>query len=91
VIITTVVIVSALFMLLIWLVVKAHRRKVHTGVEGIIGETGEVFKDILSDEGGLVKLRGEIWKAVSNGEQILTGSKVKVLAVHDLQITVTKT
>jgi membrane-bound serine protease (ClpP class) len=47
VVITTVVIVSALFMLLIWLVVKAHKRKVHTGVEGIIGETGEVLKTFI--------------------------------------------
>jgi len=90
VVITTVVVVSALFILLIWLVVRAHRRKVFTGVEGIINEIGEVTNDILSDSNGLVKLHGEIWKAVSNGEQILAGSKVKVLEVHDLQITVTK-
>jgi len=90
VIITTVVIVSALFILLIWLVVKAYKRKVTTGIEGIIGEHGEVTKDISPDTSGLVKLHGELWTAISKGELITSGSKVKVLEVHDLQITVTK-
>ena len=89
VIITTVIIVSALFILLAWLVLRAHKRKVVTGTEGLIGDIGEVTKDI-TDQYGLVKLRGEIWKAISNGEQISAGTKVKVTGINDLELTVTK-
>ncbi len=89
-IITTVVIVSALFILLVWLVIRAHKRKIYSGVEGIIGEIGEVVKEIIPDKDGLVKLHGELWKAVSNNEQIISGEKVKVVNVHDLFLTVTK-
>src|SRR4030095_12355720 len=63
VIITTVIIISALFILLGWLVVRAHKRKVVTGTEGLIGDIAEVTKDI-TDVYGLVKMRGEIWRAI---------------------------
>jgi membrane-bound serine protease (ClpP class) len=90
VIITTVVIISGLFMLLIWLVIKAHKHKVYTGEEGLIGEIGEVTKDILINNEGFVKLHGEFWKAISKDEHLAAGEKVKVVEVHDLQLTVTK-
>ena len=90
VIITTVIIISGLFILLIWLVLRAFKRKVTTGVEGILGEIGEVTNDITPEGSGLIKLHGEIWTAISLGELISAGSKVKVLEVHDLEVTVTK-
>jgi membrane-bound serine protease (ClpP class) len=90
VIITTVIVLTLLFILLGWLVIRAHKRKVTTGNQGIIGEIGEVARDISITGEGLVKLHGEIWKAVSEGEPIPSGSKVKVLSIHDLQIKVAK-
>lgn len=89
VIITTVVILTFLFLLLGWFVVRAYKKKVTTGAEGLIGDTGVVFRDITLAGEGLVKLHGEIWKAVSEAE-IPKGSKVKVLEIQDLKIKVAK-
>jgi membrane-bound serine protease (ClpP class) len=88
VVITTVLIISLLFMLLAWLVIKAHRRRAMTGESGMLGEIGEVFEDITGGFGS-VKIMGEIWKAESN-ENIPKGSKVKVAGVKDLTIRVNK-
>jgi len=90
VIITTVIVLTLLFLLLGWLVIRAHKRKVTTGEEGLIGEIGEVFNDITVTGEGLVKLHGEIWAAVSEGELIPKGTHVKVLEIHDLKIKVAK-
>ncbi len=88
VIITTVIIITALFAVLAWLVVRAHRRKAMTGESGMIGEIGEVFIDIINGK-GTVKIMGELWKAESD-QPIEKGAKVKVLGVHDLTIRVQK-
>ncbi len=93
VIITTVIVISALFILLIYLVVKAFKRKVETGVEGMVGETGEVVEDITADKEGAVKVHGERWYAllpVGSTEAIAKGNKVKVVGVHNLKLTVLK-
>jgi membrane-bound serine protease (ClpP class) len=90
VIITTVLIISGMFVLLAWLVVRAHRRKPMTGESGMIGAIGEVLVDIIGGK-GTVRIMGEIWKAeTSDAEDIPKGSKVKVLSVHDLTIKVKK-
>lgn len=88
VIITTVIIITALFAVLAWLVVRAHKRKAMTGESGMIGEIGEVFMDIINGK-GTVKIMGELWKAESD-QSIEKGAKVKVLKVHDLTIKVQK-
>lgn len=88
VIITTVLIIAGLFVLISWLVVKAHKRKAMTGASGMIGEIGEVFNDI-SGGIGVVKIMGEIWKAKAD-ENIPRGNKVKVIEVKDLTIIVQK-
>lgn len=93
VIITTVIVISALFILLIYLVVKAFKRKVETGVEGMVGETGEVVEDITADKEGAVKVHGERWYALlpeGSTEVITKGNKVKVLGIHNLKLTVQK-
>ncbi len=88
VIITTVIIITTLFALLAWLVVRAHKRKAMTGESGMIGEIGEVFMDIINGK-GTVKIMGELWKAESD-QPIEKGSKVKVINIHDLTIKVQK-
>ncbi len=93
VIITTVLIVSGMFILLIWLVVKAHKRKVVTGEEGLIGEICEVLDKIEAGKTGAVKLHGEIWNAVlpsGSDENISVKTKAKVIAVNNLTLTVQK-
>jgi membrane-bound serine protease (ClpP class) len=93
VIITTVLVISALFILLIFLVVKAQRRKVETGKEGFIGEIGEVYKEFTSAGTGVVKIHGEMWNAFlapGTEEALSSGTHVKVIAVNNLKITVQK-
>lgn len=93
VIITTVLIISALFILLIFLVVKAQRRKVETGKEGFIGEIGEVTEELKAGSVGVVKIHGELWNAVPAPgieESLSPGTQVKVVAVKNLRITVQK-
>jgi membrane-bound serine protease (ClpP class) len=91
VIITTVLIVSALFILLIALVVKAHKRKVVTGQQGLVGEIAEVVSDIAAGMPGSVKLHGEIWNArlqEGAGENVAVGTRVKVTEVNNLTLIV---
>ncbi len=93
VIIFTVIIISGLFILLISLVVRAHKRKVVTGKQGLIGEICEVIDKIEAGRTGAVKLHGEIWNAVEeqgSNEEIPVHSKAKVIAVNNLTLTVHK-
>jgi membrane-bound serine protease (ClpP class) len=93
VIITTVFVISLLFILLIYLVVKAHRRKVVTGSQGLVGEIGEVTDEINADKPGLIKLHGELWNAECEpgfGSNLEPGIKVKVIEVNNLKLTVQK-
>jgi membrane-bound serine protease (ClpP class) len=88
VIISTVIIITATFAVLSYLVYKAHKRKAMGGESGMIGEIGEVFEDIVNGK-GMVKIMGEIWNAEAK-EDINRGDKVKVVQVHDLTIRVQK-
>lgn len=70
-------------------VIRAHRRKAQTGKEEMIGLIGEVV-DALTPE-GLIRVRGELWKAVSkNGEKIEFGEKVRVVGMDGLKLIVVR-
>jgi membrane-bound serine protease (ClpP class) len=73
------------FGLSIFLVVKAHRRKPVTGMEGIIGLEGEARTDIHMD--GEVFVHGEIWKARSD-MPIKAGEKIIVEQADNLTLKV---
>lgn len=90
VIITTSIVISSLFILLVYLVVKARRKKVESGIEGMIGEIGEVLDEITSEQEGAVKIHGEIWNAKLNAGMvpIQPGEKVKVVSVSNLKLIV---
>jgi len=78
---------SGFFVILIRVALRAHRAKVTTGAEGMIGETGEARSDI--DPEGSVFLAGTHWTAYSDGP-IKSGEKVTVLKVDGLKLKVTK-
>ncbi|HEX6847305.1 MAG TPA: nodulation protein NfeD [Chitinophagaceae bacterium] len=82
-------IVSALFFLLIvGFGIRAQRRKVVTGIEGLVGDTGEVM-EALSPM-GTIKVQGEIWNAESLGGTINKGEKVRIKQMKGLKLLVEK-
>jgi membrane-bound serine protease (ClpP class) len=79
---------SLIFLFLVFLVVRAHGRKVHTGKEGLIGEIGLAQTDLNPE--GKVFVHGELWNAEGTS-LIPKGSRVKVIRVLDsLKIRVEK-
>jgi membrane-bound serine protease (ClpP class) len=68
-------------------VVRAHRARVATGVEGLVGEVGESITDILPGGRGKVFVHGEYWDAVSS-ESIPRGRSVRVKAVDHMDLEV---
>lgn len=89
VLITTVVVISAFFILAISLAVKAYHRKPQTGDKGILGESGRAQQRITPDLPGRVFVHGEIWKAQSN-EIIEAGEPVEVTGIEHLVLKVKK-
>ena len=79
---------AAFFFFAVRAVYKAHRARPTTGQEGIIGEVGEVREDL--DPEGLVFVQGELWRAISDGENILRGEKVVIKKVNGLKLIVGK-
>jgi membrane-bound serine protease (ClpP class) len=84
VILATVGAIAAFFLFVIAFAVRAHRKKVTTGREGIVGAVGVVR------HGGMVFVEGELWRAEC-AEQLENGDRVRVLAVEHMKIKVEKT
>jgi membrane-bound serine protease (ClpP class) len=59
------------------------------GAPALVGQTG-VARGTLSPE-GQVLVQGELWRAVVRGAPIDEGSRVRVVDVHGLTLTVEKT
>ena len=87
VIISVVVFTAAFFLFALRYVVKAHRKQVVTGVEGLIGQTAEVREKI--DPEGLVYVAGALWKAVAD-EPIDVNVRVVIVAVDGMVVKVEK-
>ncbi len=84
-----VVIFTALFFTATFsLAYRAYRQKPVTGGEGLIGLQGRAASDVTAD-GGIVRVRGEIWSAYSS-ETIKKGEAVSVVSVSGLTIKVKK-
>ena len=73
--------------ILYWLIWKAMRRPVTTGVEGMIGAVGQVIQNSAGSHKVFVK--GEIWDAVSV-EQLSVGDPVEITGLKRMQLTVRK-
>jgi membrane-bound serine protease (ClpP class) len=83
VIVATVTTIAAFFLFMITFIMKAHKRKVTTGREGILGSEGEVRP------GGMVFLQGELWRAECD-EPLGKGDRIKVVAVENMKVKVEK-
>lgn len=68
------------------LVLRAHRRPVRTGHEGLIGERGVALTAV--ERTGHVRVHGEQWSARSETGVITAGTPVEVRRVEGLCVTV---
>jgi len=84
----TIIITVTFFAFAIGMGIKAQKRKPITGIQGIVGEIGEVNQDLRPD--GAVKVHGEIWNATSLDGLLRRGTKVKVEEIENLKLKVRK-
>jgi membrane-bound serine protease (ClpP class) len=64
---------------------RMRHEKVQTGVENLVGATGEVSERLAPS--GHIRVLGELWEARSSSE-LPPGSSVRVVAVHGLILEV---
>jgi len=76
---------GAIAVFLMTLVLKAHKNRVTTGTEAMIGEIG-VARTMLQPE-GKVFVHGELWNAVAPS-QVAEGARVRVTRVDGLTLSV---
>jgi membrane-bound serine protease (ClpP class) len=79
--------VSALFFLfVVGAGIKAQGGKVVTGLDALIGDTGEVVESL--DPSGMVRVQGELWSAESLSGVIGKGEKVRIKEMKNLKLYV---
>jgi membrane-bound serine protease (ClpP class) len=78
---------AVIIVFLMRLVLKSRRWKNATGKEEMIGEEGVVTIALPANGEGMVRVHGELWRAVSNAN-VNEGAKVRVLRVNGLKLEV---
>ncbi len=78
---------AAFFLIVVGAGLRALKRKVISGMEGLIGSVGVARTDLKPD--GLVHLQGEEWQARAEQEAVVRkGMRVKVVKVEGLTLLV---
>ncbi len=87
----TAIVLAGLIILTIQIALKVRRKGVRTGVQSMLGQTGEVLVDIPGVDagatGGQVRVAGEIWKAGAD-TTLPPGATVRVTAVRGMVLMV---
>jgi len=65
---------------------RALGRKPVLGLPAMIGSRGMAVSPLAP--GGVVKIKGELWEAVSDGNKIEAGEEVSVIGQHALKLIV---
>jgi membrane-bound ClpP family serine protease len=65
---------------------RALRKKPESGLSDMLGMRGEVVKRL--DPEGMVRIKGELWKAKSAGRKIEAGEEVTVVGQEGLKLIV---
>jgi membrane-bound ClpP family serine protease len=65
---------------------RALRRRPVSGLGSVVGETGRVVNPLTPD--GVIKIKGELWEAKSDGGNIGAGEDVMVVEQDGLKVTV---
>ncbi len=87
IIFTAVVTLSAFILLVGYLVFKSQKKKPTMGLEGLLGEIGEV--KVQLNPSGKIFVHGEYWNAEGN-EEIAVGAKVRVVGFEGMSLKVKK-
>ncbi len=85
IIIPAAIVTALFFALVVGMGLRAQSRKVVTGVEGLVGETGTVSSPLHPN--GKVLVHGELWAAHSS-QDIERGARVRVTAVNGMELSV---
>jgi membrane-bound serine protease (ClpP class) len=85
-IISTVSVTAGFFLFVIGMGLKAQRGKPVTGMASMLGETAEAFDTL--NPAGRVRMRGEIWNAISISGMVNKGEKVRVREIKNLTLYV---
>jgi membrane-bound serine protease (ClpP class) len=88
VILSCTVVTAVFFLTIIGIGISAQKRKVVTGIEGLIGATAYSLNTL--DPSGTVLLQGEVWNAESIIGKIGQGEKVLVKEIRNLKLYVEK-
>jgi membrane-bound serine protease (ClpP class) len=81
VLVPTVMVFAGFFLLCVWLVVRAQKRPVITGMGALVGETGRLLQGIENPAAtGKVVCHGEIWDARAD-RPLAPDTRVRVVAV----------
>jgi membrane-bound serine protease (ClpP class) len=88
IIISATVVTALFFLFVVGLGIKAQRRKGVTGLEGLIGATGEVTEALTP--GGRIRVQGETWNAESLSGSVNIGEKVRIREMKNLKLYVEK-
>ncbi len=64
------------------------KRKPLTGLTDMVGTYGKVVRNIAPE--GMVKIKGELWVANANGDEIGKGEEITVVGQDNLILTVRK-
>jgi len=77
--------IGVIAVFLMTLVLRAHKNRVATGTEAMVGEIGVARTTLQPD--GKVFVHGELWNATAQSE-IPQGARVRVRAVNGLRVMV---
>jgi membrane-bound serine protease (ClpP class) len=86
VIISSTAVTALFFLFVLGLGLKAQQLKTVTGIEGLIGQTGESLDTL--DPTGRVRVQGEVWNAESVAGNIGLGKKVRIKEMRNLKLYV---
>lgn len=86
IIIFIIVLTILFFVFAIAFVIRTHKKRPTTGIQGMLGEVGITITNLEPD--GSIKVHGEIWNAYSETGKIKIGSKIKVVGIDNLKLIV---
>ncbi len=84
----SIIILSLIFLMITLVVYRALRKNPQIGFENMIDQSGLAVSPIAPK--GTVRIRGELWQAVTNSKNIEEGTEIIVVEQTGLKLTVIK-